>query len=130
MIKKLIISRTDGIGDVVLTLPLAGLMKKLHPGIKIWFVGRSYTRPVITACEHVDEFVNWDEVSGYTHKEKIEFIKALQADAIVHVFPNRELAKIACHWQNSATYRYFASFPSLVVLQQFDKRWPENVTSA
>ncbi len=95
MIRNLIISRTDGIGDVILTLPVAGLIKRLHPGLKIWFVGRSYTRPVIEACENIDVFINWDEVSGYTPQEQIEYFKRLQADAIVHVFPNRELARIA-----------------------------------
>lgn len=95
MIKNLIISRTDGIGDVILTLPVAGLMKRLHPGLKIRFVGRSYTGPVITACEHIDEFINWDELSGYTPQKRIEYFKSLQADAIVHVFPNRELSRIA-----------------------------------
>lgn len=95
MIKSLIISRTDGIGDVVLTLPVAGLMKKLHPGLRIRFVGRSYTAPVIAACEHIDEFINWDEVSGYGPREKIAYFKSLQADAIVHVFPNKELSRIA-----------------------------------
>lgn len=97
MIKNLIISRTDGIGDVILTLPVAGLMKKLHPGVKISFVGRSYTAPVITACEHVDEFINWDEVSRYTPRKRIEYFKGLQADAIVHVYPDRELARTAYH---------------------------------
>ena len=29
--RKIIISRTDSIGDVVLTLPLAGLLKKYYP---------------------------------------------------------------------------------------------------
>lgn len=95
MIKRLIISRTDAIGDVILTLPVAGLMKKKHPGVKIWFVGRSYTAPVIAACEHVDEFINWDEVSAYSAQEKVAYFKAIQADAIVHVFPNKELARIA-----------------------------------
>ncbi len=95
MINNLIISRTDGIGDVVLTLPVAGLMKKLYPGINIRFIGRSYTEPVIAACEHIDEFINWDEVSGYPAEGRIEYFKALQADAIVHVFPNKELARIA-----------------------------------
>lgn len=37
MIKSLIISRTDSLGDVILTLPSAGLMKKLIPGLKIYF---------------------------------------------------------------------------------------------
>ena len=95
MIKRLIISRTDGIGDVILTLPVAGLMKKLHPGVKIWFVGRSYTGPVITACEHIDHFINWDEISAYTSLKKIQYFKDIHADAIVHVFPNKELARIA-----------------------------------
>lgn len=95
MIRNLIISRTDGIGDVILTLPVAGLMKKLHPGLKITFVGRSYTAPVIAACEHIDSFVDWDEVSRHTTREKIEYFRALQADAIVHVFPDSELARIA-----------------------------------
>lgn len=95
MIKNLIISRTDGIGDVVLTLPVAGLMKKLHPDLKIWFIGRTYTGPVIAACEHIDGFINWDEVSGYTSLEKVQYFNDIQADAIVHVFPDKELAKIA-----------------------------------
>ena len=95
MIKRLIISRTDSIGDVILTLPLAGLMKRLHPGVHIWFVGRAYTAPVISACEHIDTFIDWDELSKYSSRDRIEYFKALQADAVVHVFPNRELAKIA-----------------------------------
>ena len=96
MIKRLIISRTDGIGDVILTLPLAGLMKKLHPGVKIWFIGRSYTAPVISACENIDAFINRDELFAYSPGDRIEYFRALQADAIVHVFPDRELARIAC----------------------------------
>lgn len=96
MIRRLIISRTDGIGDVILTLPVAGLMKKLYPGVKIWFIGRAYTGPVITACEHVDVFIDRDELSRYSEKEQIEYLTALQADAIVHVFPDREIARIAC----------------------------------
>lgn len=95
IINRLIISRTDSIGDVVLTLPLAGLMKKLYPGVRIWFIGRTYTGPVISACEHVDTFINWDEISRQSSEEKTEFFKEVQADAIVHVFPDRELAKIA-----------------------------------
>lgn len=95
MIKRLIISRTDGIGDVILTLPVAGLIKKLHPDVKIWFVGRSYTAPVIAACEHIDQFINWDDISRHTVKNRLEYFKSLQADAIVHIFPNKELAKIS-----------------------------------
>jgi heptosyltransferase III len=95
MLKKLIISRTDSIGDVILTLPAAGLMKKHHPGIIIYFIGRSYTQPIIEACENIDEFVNWDIVLALSAKEQVDFFRSLEADAIVHVFPDSRIAKLA-----------------------------------
>jgi len=95
MIRTLIISRTDSLGDVILTLPAAGLMKKKYPGIKIYFIGRSYTQPVVQASEFIDEFVNWDEVSNYPQHQQIEFFKSLKSDAIVHVFPDFQIAKVA-----------------------------------
>ena len=35
--KNIIISRTDNIGDVVLTLPLAGILKENFPKAKVYF---------------------------------------------------------------------------------------------
>src|SRR5580704_654155 len=55
-----IISRTDAIGDVVLTLPVAGVLRSLYPSARIFFLGRSYTEDIINACEHIDGFLNWD----------------------------------------------------------------------
>lgn len=81
---KFIISRTDAIGDVVLTLPVAGVLRSLYPDCRIYFLGRSYTRDVVQACVHVDEFLNWDEL-----KELPE------ADAIIHVFPDKQIARLA-----------------------------------
>jgi ADP-heptose:LPS heptosyltransferase len=88
-LKKIILSRTDSIGDVVLTLPLAGLLKELFPGIHICFLGRSYTRPVIEACRYVDTFLDWDAFSD------IQDFRVLHADAILHVFPVRIIAQLA-----------------------------------
>lgn len=58
--KHILITRTDSIGDVVLTLPLAGALRKRFPGCRISFLGRTYTQSVISSCAHVDEFLNWD----------------------------------------------------------------------
>jgi heptosyltransferase III len=95
MLRNLIISRTDSLGDVILTLPAAGLMKFLFPEVKIYFIGRSYTQPVIEASSFVDEFINWDEVSCYSEHQQVEFFKSLKSDAIVHIFPEFQIAKIA-----------------------------------
>jgi heptosyltransferase III len=98
--ERIIISRTDSIGDVMLTLPCVGLLRQRFPACRIIFLGKSYTRAVIEACEHVDEFVDWDALSkhpdGYRDQsQQLEAFKQLNADAIVHVFPRKEIAALA-----------------------------------
>ena len=58
--KRVIISRTDSIGDVILTLPICHWLKSNFEDITIIFLGKSYTRPVIECCKDVDEFADWD----------------------------------------------------------------------
>lgn len=91
--KRLIISRTDSIGDVILTLPMAGIIKEKYPNCKIYFLGKTYTKSIIELSQHVDEFLNWDEIQK---KENLlsEFEK-IEADTIVHVFPNKKVAELA-----------------------------------
>ena len=62
--KRIIISRTDSIGDVVLSLPLAGWIKKKYPNSTVIFIGRNYTIPVIQCSIFVDEVVSWDDFSS------------------------------------------------------------------
>jgi len=95
-VQKIILSRTDSIGDVVLTLPMAGKLKEIFPKSHIIFLGRDYTRDIVSLSIHIDEFVSWDEILKIDGSEKRA--KALQekgADAIVHVFPRKEIAKLA-----------------------------------
>ena len=96
MINRLLLSRTDNIGDVILTLPLSIWWKKKYPESKILFLGKEYTRAVIEACSAVDEFISADQVLGEgSYEKKIQLIKNIHADAIIHVFPGRILAKLA-----------------------------------
>ena len=95
-IRKIIISRTDAIGDVVLTLPMAALLKKfLGKDVKVIFFGRKYTQPVIQCCEAVDEFLDYDIFQSCSEAEKKEYIKNCSADVILHVFPRKEIALAA-----------------------------------
>ena len=94
--KRIIISRTDNLGDVILTLPMAGILKKEIPGCYILFLGKKYTKPILDACEFVDEFVDWDDVSSIQHPaSSISSFTALKADIFVHVFPRKEIQKLA-----------------------------------
>ena len=93
--KRVIISRTDGIGDVILTLPMLGYLKKLWPEIQILFLGKTYTKSIIESCTAVDEFVNWDLIKDKSTREQISFFTQLDAAAIIHVFPTKQTTRIA-----------------------------------
>ena len=85
----ILLSRTDSIGDVMLTLPMTGLIKKQYPQAKITFLGSSYTQSVIDCCVHVDAFVDWNSIKN-DHPEKA--LKKINPDYIIHVFPRKEIA--------------------------------------
>lgn len=89
--KRIIISRTDAIGDVILTLPLAVFLKQRFQDCTVIFLGRNYTSAVVQCCSEVDEFVSWDDMSD----NPAESLRKLNADAIIHVFPRKEIAKAA-----------------------------------
>jgi len=93
--KRVIISRTDGIGDVILTLPMLGYLKKLWPEIQILFLGKTYTKSIIESCTAVDEFVNWDLIKDKSTREQIGFFTQLDAAAIIHLFPTKQTTRIA-----------------------------------
>ncbi len=87
---KIIISRTDNLGDVVLTLPLSGFLKSVCPTLKIYFIGKTYTKPIIESSRFVDVFLDREELLKSPQK-----LTEINADAIIFVFPDKEIAKIA-----------------------------------
>ena len=93
--KRIIISRTDSIGDVLLTLPICSWLKKRHPKSSILFLGKAYTRPIVDLYSSVDSFVDWDDFTSLSKKEKLKKWKRLDIDVIIHVFPNKKIAQLA-----------------------------------
>lgn len=91
----IIISRTDSIGDVVLTLPMAGILKKTLPQSKIIFLGRNYTRDVVALSKHVDDFISYDDLLKHSEKDQIHELKKTGATHIIHVFPVHHIAMLA-----------------------------------
>jgi len=94
-LKRIMLSRTDSIGDVILTLPMAGLLKKLVPGIEILFLGRTYTGPIVKASENIDHFVDWDKIRKLENHLQVDEFNKLNIDVIFHVFPVKEIAYLA-----------------------------------
>jgi ADP-heptose:LPS heptosyltransferase len=95
-VKRIIISRTDNLGDVILTLPMAGILKQEFPDSTIIFLGKKYTKPIIDACEYIDEFIDWDEIKMRIESGKWRMdSEILKADIILHVFPVKQIQKLA-----------------------------------
>jgi ADP-heptose:LPS heptosyltransferase len=88
--RRIVISRTDNLGDVILTLPLAGYLKSTIPNVKITFIGKKYTQSVISQSVFVDHFLDKDEVLADPH-----LLELVRADTIIFVYPDHQLAKLA-----------------------------------
>lgn len=93
--KRIIVSRVDNIGDVVLTLPMVGILKRYFASTDIVFLGRDYTRAVVECCEHVDRFLSWDDVAQAPPPVQADFLRQQRADVMIHVFPRRAIGAAA-----------------------------------
>ncbi|MFM6934866.1 MAG: glycosyltransferase family 9 protein [Flavobacteriales bacterium] len=90
--KRILISRTDSIGDVILTLPMCQALRMAYPEAEIIYIGKNYTRPVIACFSAIDAFWDIDELLNQPIALQLQQLKA---DCIIHVFPHKELAFLA-----------------------------------
>ncbi|MGB2879465.1 MAG: lipopolysaccharide heptosyltransferase II [Candidatus Omnitrophota bacterium] len=59
--KKILITRTDRLGDVVLSTPVIRHMRKLFPGAHIAFMVRPENRDLVANNPHLDEVILYDK---------------------------------------------------------------------
>jgi ADP-heptose:LPS heptosyltransferase len=89
-LERILICRTDNIGDVVLTLPLAGYFKRIMPGVQVDFLVRAYAAPVVRQCRFVDRVLSVEEQGDHARM----FAEG-RYDTVIFAFPNRRLAQAA-----------------------------------
>jgi len=88
--KTVLISRTDSVGDMVLTLPMVTVLKQHFPAWVVGIMGTEYTRPVVEACSNADGFVLKDDFLN-----QVVTLQDRPIDCIIHVKPDPDLAKRA-----------------------------------
>lgn len=93
--KTILISRTDSIGDVVLTLPMCVWIKKTYPDSRIIFLGNTYTKPILECLPEIDEILEWAKLQEMPDSNKIDLLKSRKIDVCIHVFPRKEIASLA-----------------------------------
>jgi ADP-heptose:LPS heptosyltransferase/O-antigen ligase len=88
--RRVLIARTDNIGDVVLTLPMAGYLKQQQPQAEISFLCRSYAAAIVAQCRHVDKVLTLESIGDpKAHMREAGY------DTVIFAFPQRKLASAA-----------------------------------
>ncbi|MCB0722761.1 MAG: glycosyltransferase family 9 protein [Ignavibacteriae bacterium] len=92
-IKNILVSRTDRIGDVVLTLPLVSECKRNFRNAKIWFLVSEYIRDLIEGYPDVDELVFKESFNS--GGDLRQFLKSAEIDLIIHAYPRPDISLAA-----------------------------------
>lgn len=101
-----LICRTDNIGDLVLTLPLAGFLKQQFPGCRITFLVRGYAEAVARRCRFVDAVLTLEALTDPAAQ-----LAAGAYDVVLFAFPQRKLAQASkqakIRWRVGTSHRLY-----------------------
>ena len=87
-LKNILISRTDKIGDVILTLPMIPEIKRLSPSSKISLFISNKLGNLLNGYEGVDNIFYYEDVVD----NLLNFFKSNDFDTIINVFPRKDIA--------------------------------------
>ena len=94
-LKRIMISKVNRIGDALFALPIASVIKQHWPDAQVYFLGQAYTQDLVDHYRDVDVFVDWQALSQKTDADIVDDLAALELDAIIHVYPQKRIAKVA-----------------------------------
>ncbi len=118
--KKILIIRTDRLGDVILTTPIAGALKKRYSDCRVTFWVKEYTKEIVENCNFIDSVITFPENKGLL--KIIRKIKKEKFDISILVHPSFKLALIIFLAQ--IPIRIGTGFRVYSFL--FNKRWYEH----
>lgn len=111
--KTILISRTDNLGDVIVSLPALYELKQAFPEVKIIFIGKNYVREVIELSQNVDVFVSYEELLAMDEKEAVAKIASFEIDIWLSLIDKdyQQLASICKKAKIPSRIYNFRSFP-------------------
>ena len=95
-IRRILLIRTDRIGDVVLTTPMISLLHQEYPEAKLYFLIREYTAPLLKHHRYLDEIIIYDPngkhqgIRGHLRLSRI--LKEQEIDLAFLFYPTFRLA--------------------------------------
>ena len=91
-IKRILVSRTDKIGDLVLSIPSFFMLKKMYPNAELVVIVRKYNVDIVKNLPYIDRIVIIDEYSKAELLEKIAYFKA---DVFIALYNDSYIASLA-----------------------------------
>lgn len=89
---NIIVSRTDKIGDLVLSIPSFFMIKKMYPESKLTVLVRNYNYDVVKNLPYIDKVIKIDD---YSDLELLEEVAKLKADIFIALFTDKFVGRIA-----------------------------------
>ena len=91
-IKRIIVSRTDKIGDLILSIPSFFMIKKMYPNAELVVLVRKYNYEIVKNLPYIDRIMKIDE---YSQSDLIEKIAYFKADVFIALYNDSFVAKLA-----------------------------------
>ena len=101
------VTRTDGLGDLIVTLPVAVALKMRLPEVEVAFLVAPYTAPIARRVAEIDQVMTTSSMRG-----ELRMMRSYHPDAIVFAKPEPRLALEALLAQIDVRigtgYRYYS----------------------
>ncbi len=91
-IKKILVSRTDKIGDLILSIPSFYMLRKMYPQVEIVVLVRKYNYDIIKNLSYIDRIIKIDDFTKTEFLEKIAYFKA---DVFIALYNDEYVAALA-----------------------------------
>lgn len=86
-LQRILVSRTDGLGDVIVTLPVAVALKEQLPDVEVAFLVTPYTAPIVKRIAEIDRVLTISKLRRGLH-----VMRLYKPDAIIFAKPEFKLA--------------------------------------
>ena len=90
-IKRIIVARTDKIGDLVLSIPSFFMLKKMYPKVELIVLVRRYNYDIVKNLPYIDRVLKIDDFKKEELLMKIAYFKA---DVFIALFHDEYIAKL------------------------------------
>ena len=91
-IKRIIVSRTDKIGDLILSIPSFFMLKKMYPDAELLVLVRQYNYSIVKNLPYIDRIIKIDD---YTLEDLKGELKHFKSDVFIALYSNSFVAGLA-----------------------------------